>query len=103
MHVAKITPCYKDKTYVSYFLRWTYRDGVHVRHQTLANLSHLPESLIHIIQRALQGETFFSTKDAFRTTDSRPHGHVHAVLGTLRHPPATPPRYPPRCRTLTPA
>ena len=84
MHVAKICRRYKDKTYVSYLLRRSVREGPQVRHQTLANLSHLPESLILLVQRALQGETFLATTDALRTTDSRPHGHVHAVLGALR-------------------
>ena len=58
MHVAKICRRYKDKTYVSYLLRRSVREGPQVRHQTLANLSHLPESLILLVQRALQGETF---------------------------------------------
>jgi len=84
MHVARVVRRYKDKTYVSYLLRRSFRVGPHVRHQTLANLSHLPEALILIVQRALQGEAFVSTTEAFRTTASLPHGHVHAVLGTLR-------------------
>ena len=84
MHVAKVIRRYKDKSYVSYLLRRSFREGRHVRHQTLANLSHLPESLVLIVQRALQGESFVSATDAFRTTATLPHGHVHAVLGTLR-------------------
>jgi len=84
IHVAKITRRYKGKAYVSYLLRRSVRDGSQVRHETLGNLSHLPESLIRIVQRALKGETFVSTTEAFRTTDALPHGHVHAVLGTLR-------------------
>jgi len=83
LHVAKIVRRYKGKSYVSYLLRRSFRDGPQVRHKTLANLSHLPESLIGIVQRALKGEMFVSTSEAFRTTDSLPHGHVHAVLGTL--------------------
>jgi transposase len=84
IHVAKIVRRCQGKTYVSYLLRHSFRDGKHVRHKTLANLSHLPESLIHIVQRALKGEKFVATSEAFRTTDALPHGHVHAVLGTLR-------------------
>lgn len=49
------------------------------RHETLGNLSHLPESLIEIIRRSLRGETFVSLGEAFEVISSRPHGHVQAV------------------------
>lgn len=49
MHVAKVIRRYKDKNYLSYLLRHSFRDGQRVRHQTLANLSHLPEALILIV------------------------------------------------------
>src|SRR5947209_12688953 len=84
MHVAKIVRRHKGKTYVSYLLRRSYREGGQVKHQTLANLSHLPEPLIDLIRRSLQGETFVSAQQTFRITRSLPHGHVHAVLGTIR-------------------
>jgi transposase len=84
MHVAKIVRHHKGKTYVSYLLRRSYRVGAQVKHQTLANLSHLPEPLIDLIRRSLQGELFVSAQQTFRITRSLPHGHVHAVLGTLR-------------------
>jgi transposase len=83
MHVARIVRPYKDKTYVSYLLRRSYRDGPHVKHETLANLSHLPERLIDIIRRSLQGEAFAAATEVFRVTRSKPHGHVAAVLGTI--------------------
>lgn len=84
MHVAKIVRRHKGKTYTSYLLRRSYREGGQVKHQTLANLSHLPELLIDVIRRSLQGETFVPAQQAFRITRSLPHGHVHAVLGALR-------------------
>src|SRR5437588_2157436 len=84
MHVAKIVRRHKGKTYVSYLLRRSYRDGAQVKHQTLANLSHLPEPVIDLIRRSLQGEVFVSAQQTFRITRSLPHGHVHAVLGTIR-------------------
>jgi transposase len=84
MHVAKIVRRYQGRAYVSYLLRHSFRDGNRVRHRTLANLSHLPESLIQIVQRALKGEKFVAAAEAFRTTGGLPHGHVCAVLGTLR-------------------
>src|SRR3954466_15418930 len=84
MHVAKIVRRHKGKTYVSYLLRRSYRDGAQVKHQTLANLSHLPEPIIDLIRRSLQGETFVSAPHTFRITRSPPHGPVHAVLGAIR-------------------
>ncbi len=84
MHVAKIVRRHKGRTYVSYLLRRSYRQGAQVKHQTLANLSHLPEHLIDLIRRSLRGETFVSAAQTFRITRSLPHGHVRAVLGTIR-------------------
>ncbi len=84
MHVAKIVRRHKGKTYVSYLLRRSYREGAQVKHQTLANLSHLPEPIIDLIRRSLQGEHFVSAQQTFRITRSLPHGHVCAVLGAIR-------------------
>ena len=84
MHVATIVRKHGGKTYVSHLLRHSYRDGTHVRHRTLANLSHLPEPLLDLIRRSLQGEAFVPATQAFRITHARAHGHVHAVLGTIR-------------------
>src|SRR3954452_2682569 len=84
MHVAKIVRRHRGRTYVSYLLRRSYREGGQVKHQTLANLSHLPEPIIDLIRRSLQGETFVSAPQTFRITRSLPHGHVHAVLGAIR-------------------
>ena len=80
IHVAKIVRKHNGKTYVSYLLRHSYRQGDKVKHRTLGNLSHLPERLIDIIRRSLQGESFVSPAEAFRTVATKPHGHVEAVL-----------------------
>ena len=71
---------YKGKTYVTHLLRRSIRKGKTVTHETLGNLSHLPAHVIDLIKRSLKGEAFVSTADAFRITQSRPHGHVEAVL-----------------------
>ena len=84
MHVAKIERRYRDRIYRSYLLRRTYREGGQVKHETLGNLSHLPEPLIELIRRALRGEAVGAAEEAFDIVRSRPHGHAHAVLGTLR-------------------
>ena len=75
---------YKGKTYVTHLLRRSIRNGKTVTHETLGNLSHLPEHLIEIIKRSLKGETFVPATAAFRITRSLPHGHVEAVLTMIR-------------------
>jgi len=82
MHVAKIERKHGGRIYVSYLLRQSYRADGKVKHRTLANLSHLPEPLIDLIRRSLQGETFLGSDNAVRTLASKPHGHVEAILTT---------------------
>jgi len=84
VHVVRNVRKHKGKEYVSYLLRRSVRDGKKVLKETIANLSHLPEELIDIIRRFLAGETFVGARDVFETQRSLPHGHVAAVLGTLR-------------------
>src|SRR2546423_3550441 len=80
VHVATTKRVYKGKTYVSHLLRRSIRNGKTVTHETLGNLSHLPDHLIAIIKRSLKGETFVPAADAVKITRSLPHGHVEAVL-----------------------
>jgi transposase len=79
-HVVTTTRKYKDRVYRTHLLRRSYREGDTVKNETLGNLSHLPEALVDIIRRALQGETFVPLAQAFEVTASRPHGHVQAVI-----------------------
>ena len=78
-HVVTTTRKYKDQVYRTHLLRRSYREGGSVKNETLGNLSHLPEPLIDIIRRSLQGESFVPLGQAFEITRSRPHGHVQAV------------------------
>jgi transposase len=78
-HVVTTTRKYKDQVYRTHLLRRSYREGGAVKNETLGNLSHLPDELIEIIRRSLQGETFVPLAQAFEITRSRPHGHVHAL------------------------
>src|SRR3954451_15787979 len=84
IHVATTKRVYKGKTYVTHLLPRSIRNGKAVTHQTLGNLSHLPDHLIDLIKRSLKGETFVPAADAFRISRSLPHGHVEAVLKMLR-------------------
>ena len=78
-HVVTTTRKYKDQVYRTTLLRRSYREGGSVKNETLGNLSHLPDALIEIIRRSLQGETFVALGEAFEITASRPHGHAQAV------------------------
>src|SRR6201993_2425470 len=84
VHVATTRRVYKGKTYVTHLLRRSIRKGKTVTHETLGNLSHLPDHLIDLIKRSLKGETFVPAAETFRITRSLPHGHVEAVL-TMIH------------------
>lgn len=84
VHVATTKRTYKGKVYVTHLLRRTYREGGKVKHQTLGNLSHLPTHVIDIIRRALHGGYPVGSDEPLRILRSLPHGHVLAVLATLR-------------------
>jgi hypothetical protein len=84
MHVARIRSGYTDKLgqrreYESRYLRRTFRDGGKVRHETLANLSGLPDAVVDSIEAALQGTPLVPAGQAVTITRSVPHGHVAAA------------------------
>ncbi|MEE9392679.1 MAG: transposase, partial [Planctomycetota bacterium] len=56
-----------------------------MKSRTLANLSKLPDPIIELIRRALKGERFSSLDDTFEIVGSLHHGHVAAVLTTIRN------------------
>jgi transposase len=82
--VATTERHYKNTVYRTHLLRRTFRVGAQVRHETLGNISHLPDELVEIIRRSLAGERFVAAADAFQIQSSLPHGHVQAVLGSIR-------------------
>lgn len=84
VHVATTTRNYKGKLYQSHLLRRTFRVGAQVKHETLGNISHLPAQIIDLIRRSLAGEKFLPASEAFLVDRNLPHGHVQAVLGTIR-------------------
>jgi hypothetical protein len=66
-------------------LRESYREAGKVKNRTLANLSSWPEAKVEALARVLKGQPPAALLDgAFEITRSLPHGHVAAVLGTLR-------------------
>jgi hypothetical protein len=85
LHVATTSRRYKGKLYQTHLLRRTFRQDGKVLHQTVGNISHLPEELIDTIRRHLRGELPAASEGRFEIVRSLPHGHVAAVLATLRH------------------
>lgn len=65
-------------------LRESVREGGTIRKRTLANLSALAPAQVEAIRLVLRGEMLVSAESAFEVVRSQPHGHVAAVLGTLR-------------------
>src|SRR5205823_11673894 len=65
-------------------LRESYRKGGKVKNRTLANLSSWPEAKVETLARALKGLPPAGLKGMIEVTRSLPHGHVAAVLGTIR-------------------
>jgi len=90
MHVARIKSSHTDKQgrareYESRLLRHTYRDGVKVRHKTIANLSKMPEAVVDAVEAALKGEVLVPAgQAAVMVARSLPHGHVAAVYAMAR-------------------
>jgi hypothetical protein len=79
MHIAKVVRKYKDREYVSWLLRRSFREGGKVRHETLANLSALPPAAIDALRAVLAGDTLVAAGEGLEVERSLPHGHVAAV------------------------
>ena len=66
-------------------LRESFREDGKVRKRTLANLSKWPATLVEGLKILLKGgRAVARLEDAFHIARSLPHGHVAAVLGTLK-------------------
>ena len=68
-------------------LRESFRQNGKVHNRTIANLSHWAPEKIEALREVLKGN-FQGIPDlpsAFQITRSLPHGHVAAVLATIRH------------------
>jgi transposase len=65
-------------------LRESRREGKKTHKRTIANISHLPMDQVHLLKQVLKGEKLVRPTEAFVIQESWPHGHVEAVLGTLR-------------------
>jgi hypothetical protein len=65
-------------------LREGWREGKKTRKRTIANLSSWPAQKVEMLRRLLRGDTLVPAGEGFQILRSLPHGHVAAVLGTLR-------------------
>jgi len=82
MYVATVP---NRKSPPAILLRESYREGSKVKTRTLANLSHWPGAQIEALRAVLRGATSVGVlEDAFDVSRSLPHGHVAAVVGTMR-------------------
>jgi len=84
LHVATTTRRYKGKVYHTHLLRRTFRQDGKVKHQTVGNISHLPDDLIEIIRTHLRGDPLPTEEGNFDIIRTLPHGHISAILGTIR-------------------
>ncbi len=66
-------------------LRETYRDGGKIKKRTIANLSDWPSELVEGLRTLLKGgKVTPANQETIIVRRSLPHGHVAAVLGTVR-------------------
>src|SRR4030043_1608301 len=67
-------------------LREALRDGKKTRKRTIANLTDWPSKKVETLRRLLKNESLVSPEEAFCVERSIPHGHVEAILGTIKKP-----------------
>jgi transposase len=65
-------------------LREGWREGQKICKRTLANLSDWSAARIETLRRVLKNEALLAPQEAFITERSLPHGHVQAVLDTVK-------------------
>ena len=65
-------------------LREAWREGKRVRKRTVANLTHWPSEKIEALRRLLKDEPMIAAQEAFLIERSIPHGHVEAIVGSIK-------------------
>jgi len=84
MHVATTLRRYKGKEYKTRLVRRTFREDGKVKHETIANVTGLPDHVIAGLERLLSGVDLVEAGTEFEVERSLGHGNVAAVLGTMR-------------------
>ena len=83
-HVVTTKRVVGEKVYTTTLLRRTYRENGKVKNETLANLSHLPPHIIEVVKAGMSGQSVGVLSQDLACVRSLPHGHVAAVVGTMR-------------------
>jgi len=65
-------------------LREAWREGKTVRKRTVANLTDWPAAKVEALRQVLRGEVLAAPAPLFTVERAVPHGHVAALLGTVR-------------------
>jgi transposase len=65
-------------------LREAWREGKKIRKRTVANLTQWPPEKVEALRRLLKDDPMVTAKETFIIEQSIPHGHVEAVLGTIK-------------------
>lgn len=81
MYIAKIP---NRNSPPAWLLREGYRENGKVKTRTIANITHWSEKKRELLRRLLRDEPLKPAEEAFEIERSLPHGHVAAVLGTMR-------------------
>ncbi len=83
-HVVTTKRVVGEKVYTTTLLRRTYRENGKVKNETLANLSHLPPHILEVVKAGMSGQAVGVLSQDMVCVRSLPHGHVAAVVGTMR-------------------
>lgn len=65
-------------------LREGWRKGKKTHIRTIANITHWPDHKVKALRALLKGEILVSPHDLFVIEESIPHGHVEAILETIK-------------------
>lgn len=84
VHVDTVTKRHGNKVYRSHLLRRSVREGRKVKKVTLANITCLGDEIVGAIRQMLKGRSMVPADELFEVVDSVHHGHVEAVLATMR-------------------
>src|SRR5262245_61315477 len=83
LHVARVVRKYQTKDgpkeSVSHLLRRSFREDGKIKHETLSNVSALPEAALQALLASLAGKTLVAVGEGMRVVRSLPHGHLAAV------------------------
>lgn len=85
MHIVEVRKTRNGVTYISVYIRRTFREDGKAKHEMLGNLSDLPRDLMELMrQRLAQSEPLSGLGEKMTIHRCLPRGNVDAVLAILR-------------------